>query len=225
MEQLLFLLLIGLIAILRWLFFGGGLKKIIESLQGDLQDTSKQGPQRTTPTVTRRQVNIPPNGETAEERQMRKFLEALGHPGESAAPPQPPSRPSPPPIRPAPAPQRRGPLPVPPVVEDNVLRRLQKEAERLKRRKEENDRRKAQSQNPPALPLPPLPVPAGKPEETAVGQYFGLEKFNRPDLAGAPLEPTAKQPAIFNVGGSREDLRRMILAHEILGPPKSLQRH
>ncbi|HEY5892976.1 MAG TPA: hypothetical protein VIT91_07065 [Chthoniobacterales bacterium] len=223
MENLLFLLLVGLIALLRWLFFGGGLKRILESLQGDLQNTNKQGPQRTAPPVMQRPANGPRPGETAEERQMRKFMEALGLPSDPAAPPQP--RPQPPPTpRPVPPPQNRAPLPIPPVVADNVQRRLQKEVERLRRRKEANERKRSQ------LPPPPLPaspvlssesVPA---EETAVGRYFRLEKFGQPNLAAAAPEPTFKPPAILGVGGNREDLRRMIIAREILGPPKSLQR-
>lgn len=221
MEQLLIILLVGLIALLRWLFFGGGLKRIMESLQGDLQNTDKQGPQRTAPPIQRRPANGPRPGETAEERQMRKFMEALGIPTEPEAPPIP--QPAPPP-RPAPAPQNRAPLPVPPVVEDNVQRRLQKEAERLKRRKEANERKRRQQQLPQPPPLPTLPAFPSSSVETGVGQYFGLEKFDQPNLVVTTPEPAVQQPTPFSLGGNRDDLRRMILAREILGPPKSLQR-
>lgn len=216
MEQLLFLLLVGLIALVRWLFADGGLRKILENLEGDL-GKQDQPSVRQTPVAPRQQPGgIPPAGlETEEERRRRKFMEALGLPTTN-------------PQQPAP---RRAILPVPPIVHQPTRRPSQTQVERTRLERKLEERRRALNRPP---PVPMAPVKAEPEESHEVGRYFQLEKFNQPALEPVAVQldssiPTLDGPAkaererVNPFFQGQSDLRRLVLAQEILGRPKSLQ--
>ncbi len=222
MEQLLILLVGGLIVLVRKLFMEGGLEKILGKLDRDLNQPSEELG-RTTPPPLMRPVA---QGLDPEQERIRKFREALGMPPEDS-------------LRPTPQTTSSGSAPTP----LSPAGRARRERARIERKLEE--RRSAPSAATTPVPSPQPPQPAQT--EPSVARYFDLESFDRPPIepeqisvavqVDVPIiEPdffktlekreaasAVPVPRLVEVFGAGTDLRRLILAQEILGRPKSLQ--
>ena len=224
MDHLLILLVVGLIALVRKLFLEGGLARILEKLRGDL-DPSGNDPNRTTPPMIRRQATFPGSSPLSpEEERMRKFREALGLPPDEEL-----------------ITRKAGNYPVPPIVAGPV-RQPARARDYAREKRELIEKKLAEKQRAlrERMAQPPPPLPA---KDTAVAKYFELEQFDQPqlatDLAGpsraqsetipSSLEvqthpsPNLQPTRLAEILGSSSDLRRLILAQEIFGRPKSLQ--
>lgn len=217
MEHLLILLVGGLIVLVRKLFLEGGLSKMLGKLDSDLNQPPADL-RRTTPPPMRREIapSLSP-----EEVRMRKFREALGIPSEETASPT--LRPVPPIVAPA--------------MRPNYAEQAQRERERIERTLAEK-KRILQQNLPPAIPQPKANL-----EDSSVSKYFDMDRFNKPGIEAekipemAPiieadfyktlekreLVTVSSATRISEIFGTNMDLRHLILAHEILGRPKSLQ--
>ena len=223
MDHLLILLLVGLVAVVRKLFLEGGLGKILGKLDSDLNPTSSELPRPPMPQARRQVPATRPSPTSAdpEAEQMRRYREALGLPPEESAPP----------IRREPPPQIK-PIPQQP--------RTRPQTTRPRRIPE------------PPIPHFPhtgtFQAPPPRPDEE-VKRYFGLDEVKNPQVPlekativvpPLPTPPSENVSHFFdrvtpeeqNAAPSRSrleellgsgDLRRLILAQEILGRPKSLQ--
>lgn len=101
MEQLVILVLIGLISLINWLVQKSGemreKRKLERQAQFEGADELRQAPPAEDPTFS------PPSDEEVHAEKLRRFMEALGMPVEEEAPPPRPVRQaSPPPMVPAP---------------------------------------------------------------------------------------------------------------------------
>ena len=241
MEQLFFILVFGLIALVRWLIESGKLKKIFGDFNSDLNNQNDgKFTNPNTPTFPRQTPPPrPASNLSPEEVRVRKFMEALGLPSDSAPPSPVQSTPSP--VSPQSRPSR-----IPPILaESPIADRVRAEKEGLQRRLAEKrrvyERNLARVPKAPQRPAPVLPVPMEADSKESVEDYFNLQNSNQPDLEAIPemaplsfelgqldgnqiLEKKAtSSQALDRVFGQGTDLRRLILAQEIFGKPKSLQ--
>ncbi len=243
MEQLIFVLILGALALGKHFLERGG------SFGGDSPDDIPNPPQRRRPIEPRPPAAMPGSGETEEER-MRRFMEALGLPP-TAPPPQPKpavQRPiEPRPAAPTPAAQ----MPQQPRPSRPNPRHL---GEPFGRPMAPVFRRPKLPQQPRPGPAPapevrrpePAPEPAKAPmvapmsESAPAMQVASLERLpdsgGAVELAAAGVESSARFASARRGGQSSRDiaalkrdlrdpaaLRRAILLREILGPPKGLQ--
>ncbi len=166
----------------------------------------------TPPATTRPAPTAPPRaGTNSEEERMRKFLEALGVPAETAPAPTRPIPRQPPPLPPAPPKRVARPARARPAAEapPPVMR---------ERSLDEDPK--------PTLPveqihIADLVVPTFA-EFATVSSSIGAIPMERPAAVAAAAGPTAAELVRQNLR-SPEQLRSAFLLREILGPPRSLQ--
>ena len=232
MEPILFLILVAVAGLLRWLATKSG--------EETKQDRSSTPPPRT-PTGAPRTQARPARTTTPEEERIRKFLEALGVPTDMPAPP---------PVTP-----RQPELPQRPLMPVAPPREMVSGGNVFDRRKQDPESRRkiytpqpaqpeilpsaspsrsaetAEIQPPPApatgIPMespafdagevtvvPPAPAPAGRERR---------RKRRVLDEAVFEME-TAPTSSYIDDLSSPEALRRAIVLREIFGPPRSLQK-
>ena len=220
MDQLIVLVVVGVVALAKWLLENAG--RFQQGEGSDLPERRTQQPPGTAPEASEE-----------ERERMRRFMEALGLP-ELGAPPasarnlKPPSkppvrpaadsrRPRQPAVRPLARPGREPLAPVrpsiaPPLETGGPLPELPKTA--------------SVSESAPCMEVAPIPAlewaqpvstapaPAGGPRRPTPAPVASESK--RPGAAGdrSALREQLRTPAA---------LRRAILVREILGPPKGLQ--
>ena len=226
MEQILFLVLLAIVGLVRWISSAAEERR------------NRQAEKRTGTPAPNTPIQRAP-AETEEER-IRRFMEALGVPTAPAPPqaqPKQPTPPPPPPRKEAPRPARktlpvdpfpspRGGLPIPPVVAAPAP--------------------PPPPQPPPLIPPRPSPTPAAPPLLTRETTVLGDATTGRPadfdvrDIdAGyedvwrsAPVrgkksgtaDPAAAMPATLAARlRNREALRDAIILREVFGPPRSMQ--
>jgi hypothetical protein len=220
-EQLVFLLIIGLISLIQWL-----VRKSQEAREA--QDLQMRVEREQEPSAPARRLAPRPEPESEQER-IRRFLEALGVP-ESEAPPPPvtpaprekvaprpepewprPTLASPPqPAAPPPIPARRHPAPV--------------------RRAATRPRLIEEAEGPAGPPLvPPTPVFVAKSKGIDVASTVSAPSYTTEHLEpiiGLHAEEHGERPApktaLAEWLGTRESLRAAVVARELLGPPRAL---
>ena len=225
MEQILFLVLLAIVGLLRWI--------------------SSAAEERRNREAEKRTGTPPPNtpiqrapAETEEER-IRRFMEALGVP---TAPPPPQSQqqqaPPPPPRKEAPRPTRktlpvdpfpspRGGLPIPPVVAAPAPPPMPQPPRPL------IPPRPSPTPAPPPLPtrettvLPEVPVGRRGADFDVRDIDGGYEDVWRSAPGGrkaAAADPAATMPATLAARlRNKEALRDAIILREVFGPPRSMQ--
>ncbi|HEX8371912.1 MAG TPA: hypothetical protein VF585_03965 [Chthoniobacterales bacterium] len=230
MDQILILLVIGLVALVRKLVFEGGFAAMMKKLNGELNEPNPDYRRATPPPVQHHKPAARPASANPEEERMRKFREALGLPEPEAASPQPRSFPTP------------KTYPVPPIVATPPRRQITP-GDRARAEKERIERALAEKQRELQARVQPPVVRQPKPEQTTAPRH--LEPAQPPPVTPSrtmvetnvdasdeiadpvPLsvrEENATSGSVLNdIFGNSTDLRRMILAQEILGRPKSLQ--
>ncbi|XHR30169.1 MAG: hypothetical protein ACFUZC_06335 [Chthoniobacteraceae bacterium] len=249
MEQLIFVLILGALALGKHFLERGG------SFGGDSPDDTPDLPQRRRPIEPRPPTAMPGSGESEEER-MRRFMEALGLP-QSAPPPQPkpaaqrppeprPAAPTPAAPTPAAQPQPQSPRPQRPNPR-HLGEPYGRPMAPVFRRTKPQQQRPAPAPAPEASRPEPLrepakitmPVPMNK--TAPAMQVASLERL--PDSGGAVESAAASVESAARFTTSRQGavqtsrdiaalkrdlrdpaaLRKAILLREILGPPKGLQ--
>jgi len=220
MEQWPIFLIVGLIALVKWLMENSG------KFQGDESDDipdpdPSQRNRPASPRPPRPNAGAFPGGETEEER-MRRFMEALGLPKEGVPPPRPAPRkaaPVKPDIRhlgrpiPAPAAARRTKI-SPPLETGGPLPTLPKTA--------------SVGETAPSMEVTSIPqMTFGEPLQVARSVAVEVSSaVTQPSPRPAPKKPpreTAVQAALQEQLRDPASLRRAILLREILGAPKGLQ--
>jgi hypothetical protein len=214
-DSLLFLLLIGAAALMRWLT-----KKA-----GDSSDQEAEN--EATPPAAQRPPPLPRQETQTDEERIRKFLEALGQPTSSqpparvrprANPPvvsEIPDEPSPESVRPA---QRRNILnPLPPLTTTPAA---------LPRRVTLPRQASAPSLEPRISQPAPRPAPIFEVQSNAPAAMAPAPVPN-PLEAYAVAAPTATPPGtkveLISLLRTPQALRQAIILREIFGPPRSLQ--
>jgi hypothetical protein len=218
MEQLIFILIVGAVGLVNWILK----QKQQQQGGGDVFTPPASTPRRSQPPVTR-----PVAGSGSDEERMRKFLEALGIPAETARPAQPQQRPAPlpqarravqpPPVRPSPPrmPRRAAPAPPPvPVVE------TRSEGPQIDVK-----------DTPPGREAEPIFETVSSRVAAATEQPTLPEKIIHGVEPGSASSPAAaaKSPSLQPSGPLDEwlrspaGIRRAIVLREILGQPRALQ--
>jgi hypothetical protein len=198
-ENLLFVALVAAVALIRFLVQAAENKK------------NRDAAKRAEPDAARPIQRAP--AETEEER-IRRFMEALGVPKGSAAPPRKVTPRAPtkiPPIDPFPLPRSRG--DVPPITPSR------EEAPPI----------------PAPQPAAPLPLPTAETSMLALEKIANApaESYDVRELASAAHEPPVPGSAGVSRDNSKrglrarlataEGLRDAIILREIFGPPRSMQ--
>lgn len=209
MENLLFLALVAVVGIIRWIAQAAENKRNAEAARRE--DGEPAAPIQRAPA-------------DSEEERIRRFMEALGVPKDAAPPPR-KVAPRPPkkimPVDPFPMPQGRVEPPPLPSPTEVYIPELPREPER-----------------PPAtlpLPVPQTSMLAPVQREPAPVPEFGVEEDTRHTLetatvASALLPTGGHVPAGSRPGGgvvarlaTAEGLRDAMVLREIFGPPRSMQ--
>ena len=229
MDPFVVIVVVGAVSLIKWL---------IENA-GKFQGNESQG--APPPAETRRQTPIPQPRYENEEEKMRRFMEALGLPTESAPPapvnkPAPPAPATPPPLRPAARPLA-------------PASRMNRPAVRPVAAPVRKEVRPVHTPIAPPLdtggPLPTLPKTASVDEAGPSMEVANLPQmtFVQPEQAvaaaatevsaamkAAPTPAAAQQPcpappqaALRDLLRTPGSLRAAVLLREILGPPKGLQ--
>ena len=222
MDQLIVLVVVGALALAKWLFENAG------RFQGS--DEPEDVPQRPQPRPNARPRNLA-HPEESDEEKMRRFMEALGLPPESA-PPSPPVR-----------------KPVAPPSAEAKLRRLRSPVEPAKAAA--TPAPTPQPVRPhiaPTLdtggPLPEIPKTASVSETAPASEVMSIPRMifveperlierpqtraESPSARRSTFAPKQRQ-AVGATGALRDQLRtpaalrNAILLREILGAPKGLQ--
>ena len=214
MDQLILVLVVGAVAFAKWFFENAG------RFQGG--DEPDDVPRRPQPRPNARPLN-PTHPEESDAEKMRRFMEALGLPPESAPPSTPVRKPAAQPRRPQPPAEPAKAAPTSRPVRPHIAPPLETGG-----------------------PLPEIPKTASV-SETAPGSevtsiprmvFVESEQLNtRPRAREGsqpperrPAAPASKQRQAAGVPGALRDqlrtpaaLRNAILLREILGAPKGLQ--
>ncbi len=207
MENYLFLILVAVVGVIRWVLQAAENKRNAEG--------QKRGPVLPTGSSSSPAPKRAAAPQSEEER-MRKFFEALGVPTAGTPPPRVPPRS----VTPKVAPQKRKFLPVDPFPVPSA--RLNQPAPPLPPVVVAPPL--ASSGRVPALPPPPLPTPAttvfraspGLPAPAAEFEVHEIE-LDRTEKETAGLESLASRLA------TPQGLREAIVLREIFGPPRSMQ--
>jgi hypothetical protein len=201
-EHVIFLVIAGVAALIRWL-------------------SSKSEEEAQQPKSTPK-----PSAETAknsEEERMRRFLEALGVPPESHAPPK--RAPAPRPATPPPLKEPKH-YPVPPIVSRPDFRRTPKAVPVPPPLQPQS----LDEQDAPVLPVEQIHIPELRTPELIT--HPEAEAFH--ETRSAPLAPSSgptvdRASSVLSPEQLRQlvrspaELRAAIILREILGPPRSLQ--
>lgn len=208
MDQLIFILIIGGIALVNWLLKKGTSK--VKNMTEQIE--RRQQPQSQS-------QNAPPD---SEEERMRRFFEALGLPPGSAPPPKVQRRTQPPALPSRPAPPRR------PVFEgqQEVARRAQNPVERTQRRAQPQTSTPvryetptpAQTRTAEAEPVSVQPIFAAA--EAIAKSAQVTDKF---PSAASPAAAPAQHSDLLAMLRSSSSIRNAVLLREILGAPRGLQ--
>ncbi len=208
MEQVVFILIAGGIALLNWLLKRGGSK---------LREMSEQAQQEQPPA---RPPQSSPGGESEDER-MRKFFEALGLPASTAQPPK-----------------LQRPVQPPPLSKTEVNPELARRARQFREAggKSRLPRQKQRAPEPPPFPAqsqratPAILQPGAAGSELPGTDYVAeaaaaivstARDPERPAMAGAIS--AGSRDELFAALRSPSEIRRAILLREILGLPRGLQ--
>ena len=208
MEQLVFILIAGGIALLNWLLKSGGSK---------LKEMSEQAQQEQT---TARPQQSSPGGESEDER-MRKFFEALGLPASTAQPPK-----------------LQRPVQPPPLSRTEVNPELARRARQFREAggKSRPSRQKQRAPEPPAFPAqsqratPSILQPGAEGSELPGTDYVSGAAAAIASTARDPERPakacaisSCSRDELFAALRSPAEIRKAILLVEILGLPRGLQ--
>ncbi len=195
MENILFLVLVGVVGLIRL------------AMQAAEKNKNREAQMRANPPS----ANVPPvrGAAQSEEERIRKFFEALGVPAPSSSAPESQPRQVTPriarakktirPIDSFPTP-RTGPLPVPAIDPSPPT------AEVLA------------NSNPTAPPPPPLPSPLKEITPSAAGTFEVYEVA----ASDSEIRPSAEGGILARLANA-QGLRDAIILREILGPPRSTQ--
>jgi len=225
MDQLIVLVVVGALALAKWLFENAG------KFQGGESDDNPPNPAQP-PRPLRPDSEAAPRSESEEER-MRRFMEALGLPQSSVPPPvrkpvvRPPPRPAEPVSKPLPTPRpssrnvgypispsapARRPKIAPPLETGGPLPTLPKTA---------SVGETAPSMEVTSIPQMTFAAPEQAVQSSAAEVSAAAKSSARPSLQ--KQQTTGTQAALREQLRDPASLRKAILLREILGAPKGLQ--
>lgn len=216
MDQLVFLIVVAVIALLQWL-----IRKSQEAQEARQAEAERQaraarhaerGAVAAEESAERQRPPSPaPVVRDPEQERLRRFLEALGVPDTVAAPP--PPIPVPRPAAPAPAAPQAG-RPISPRQGAPSGRRPLPPA-----RRPTPAAARAEAPPPPLPSLPPTVAGDILDEAFPEGEAAPSRTWAIPELA-APDRPVAQ--TVRELLGSRPNLQAAILLREVFGPPRAL---
>jgi hypothetical protein len=223
-DTLLFLLLIGIAALLR----------LLASKVGDTKDKSEEPPQHSTPPPLPSTRPIRHAAEETDADRIRKFLEALGQPPTTKPPPPVLPRTDVPPRPVAPVRPPPGVFPVPSVILTREERRKRAVIPREPARQapQELFERRVYREEvalPTTVPYvsPPLVIEPPVTQVTESATVAEVPLIERPAEAYVAAQPTTESATptmnIRSLLQSPAGLRNAVILREIFGPPRSLQ--
>jgi len=217
MDQLIVILVVGALALGKWLFENSG------RFQGDEPESPSNPTQPRLPTA---RTLRPDPGEESEEEKMRRFMEALGLPPESAPPPvrrQPAAKPAmkqqpqepvtPPRKEPRRLAQPARPKIAPPLETGGPIPTLPKTA--------------SVAETAPSMEVTSIPTMTfAQPEQAAQGAQAVEKAASSARQSSVPTQQkqvSTAQATLMEQLRNPAGLRNAIILREILGTPKGLQ--
>jgi len=205
-DNLIFLVLVAIAALFKWL----ANRSNNPSPPNESNETQTPAPRRSIRENT-----------GSDEEQIRKFLEALGQPRGSNVPPPVSPRTDVPPRPVAPVRPPKSAIPIPDI---------------RRRRNEPKPAPPPTAGIPPSIPPQPAPTPRTRPLAPVISRKedpaFEVHESSRPmgeSAAGTMSPATATQTVSVNqltlaqLLRSSDGLRRAMILREIFGPPRSMQ--